>query len=222
MTITVSISGPPGSPTLTTLSVTLGCIDYRAALHQLNPSVKADYPITPAISCGSLVDQAENRAWDSIFRATVVRVTNTELIIGNPPEQFILNRTTNADSTSPVIDLNVYGTWQAAGDDPGLSRLVPPPDSTLTVTVTEAPSDTGHPWDFQITLGCQVWDTDILAAHPLSAPLPDQMITDCGPLAYAEQNVAFTILNGDWPLAIDGGDLVFGAPAHRFYLHPAN
>jgi len=43
-------------------------------------------------------------------------------------------------------------------------------------------------------------------------------------LAYTEQGVgvAFTSPQSDWPLSMDGGDLIFGMPPQGFYLHPAN
>jgi len=221
LTLTVTISGLQGSPTLTTLSVTLGCIDYRAALHSLIPSVRADYPIVPAISCGSAFDQAEDHLVKLVFEATAVRLDDDELIFGDPPEQLILRRSSGAPSTSPTIDPAIYGIWEIAWDDPGL-LIDLPDDTTLNVTVTEASAGSDHPWNLEITLGCNIWDTDLLIAHPYPAPLPDQIRADCGPLATIEHGVVFTILEGNYSLSIDGGDLIFGAPPQGFYMHPAN
>lgn len=221
LTFRVTIAGLHGSPTLTTLSVTLGCIDYNAALHSLIPNVSADHPIVPAISCGSAFDQAEDHLVKLVFEATAVRLDDNELIFGDPPEQLILHRSTGAPSTPPAIDPAIYGTWQIAWDDPSL-LIELPDDTTLNVTVTEAPPGTDRAWNLEITLGCNIWDTDLFAAHPYPERLPDQMRADCGPLATAEHGVAFTILEGSYSLSIDGGDLIFGAPPQGFYMHPTN
>jgi len=221
LTLRVTIAGLHGSPTLTTLSVTLGCIDYNAALHSLIPNVSADYPIVPAISCGSAFDQAEDHLVKLVFEATAVRLNDDELIFGDPPEQLILRRTSGAPGTPLAIDPAIYGTWEITWDDPGL-LIELPDDATLHVTVTEASAGSDHPWKLEISLGCNTWDNDLLTAHPYPAPLPDQIRADCGPLATIEHGVAFTILEGNYSLSIDGGDLIFGAPPQGFYMHPAN
>jgi len=183
--------------------------------------VEADYPIVPAISCGSAFDQAEDRVVNLVFHATALHLGNDELIFGNPPEELILHRSSGTPGATTTVDPAVYGKWEAAGNDPGLYPLNLPPDVTLTVTVTEGAPGSDRPWNLEITLGCQIWDADMLAAHPYSEPLPEQLRAGCGPLATAEHGVAFTILQSDWPLGIDDGDLIFGVLPRGIYLHPA-
>jgi len=219
-TLKVDITQVPGPSGSVDLTVWLGCNRTSGALYQLVPAVETDDYTTTLASCGDLVDQSERNLSNLVFEATAVSLDNDKLIFGDPPEQLMLHRSTDTPNTPTTTDPSVYGTWEITWDDPGL-LIDLPPDTTLTVTVTEAQPGSDHPWGLDITLGCRAWNADTLAAHPLSAPLPDQMITDCGPLAYAEQGVAFHILMSGWPLSIDGGDLVFGAPPIGFYMHPA-
>ncbi len=223
-TLKVEISRLSGPFASAGMEVTLGCNSTSGALSELVPAVKAGDPISTLASCGNLVDQAEQHLANLVFQATSVRLNDDELIFGDPPEQLILHRSADVPGTPTTIDPAIYGIWEIAWDDPGLLRLDLPTDTTLNVTVAEAPppAGTNHPWKLEITLGCRAWDADYLAAHPLSEPLPDQLVNECGRLAYSEQGVAFTILEGNYSLSIDGGDLIFGTPPQGFYLHPAN
>lgn len=220
-TLKVEISQLSGPFASMALEVTLGCNGTGGALYELVPAVKTSGRVSTLVSCGDLVDQAEQHLSELVFQATAVRLNDDEMTFGDPPEQLILQRSPGAPGTPAITDPAVYGKWEIAWDDPGILINLPD-DTTLTVTVTEAQPGSDGSVDLEITIGCQVWNADTLAAHPLSEPLPDQMRADCGPLATAEQGVAFTILMSNWPLSIDGRDLVFGAPPIGFYMHPAN
>jgi len=220
-TLTAGISEVSGPFASTSMDLTLGCNRHGSVLHQLIPTVKTDDRLSTLRSCGSVVDSAEDRIANLVFSATAVHLNGNELIFGDPPQQLTLRRTSDKPTTPTITNPAIYGAWEIAWDDPGL-LIELPDDRTLNVTVSEAPPGAGRPWNLEITLGCQIWDTDLLAAHPYSEKLPDQVFTDCGTLAYTEQDVAFTILENGYPLSIDGGDLIFGAPPNGFYLHPVN
>jgi len=119
-TITVAIAGLRGSPTLTTLSTTLGCVDSSAALHQPTPDVKADFPVFPAVSCGSFIDQAEDRLRNLVFHATAVRVSDYRLIFGNTHEQLVLDRAIESPTAATTVDPQWMNARRDRGIGPGL------------------------------------------------------------------------------------------------------
>jgi len=208
MTITVTISSITNDLINSSVSVTLGCSEHGGGAISTNAGISVPTITIAGVDCPFDVARTEEKASSFVFSAhQPVQVNGDTLTIGESPDQLVLHRSADTSDNTAAVDPAIYGTWDVPWDYPGLLRFDLPADTTLSVTVSEAPADSVQPWKLEITLGCQVWDADTLTAHPLSEPLPDQMIADCGPLATSEQNVAFTVLKGNYPLSIDGGHL---------------